>query len=268
MERRRHEVTWPRVRHPARPKDALSALVPAAYWQQAGVCGILDTQVTRSRDRRVRATGRRGSRGGELHAQILLEVMESPAYRSVPDYARSVLWAVCAQFRGNNNGNLSLTAAEAARLGVESVWKLRAGIRILVETGLLEVTRQGKYSHGKGICALYALTWREVSPTNEAYPPIIVTRPPSNAWAKWQKPHDWAVFERMIRQRARGSRRLDPEADFLRTPRGDQDGTPRQVREGMPRDPALGSKANGDGTPRHGHLLDIGPGQPAAAGPS
>ena len=219
------------------------------------------------RDRRARATGRRGARGSDLHAQIPLEVLESAAFSALPDYAKVVLLALCAQFRGNNNGNLSLTAAQAERLGVEAAWKLRVGLSLLLETGLIERTRPGKFSHGKGICALYALTWRDLSPNEHAYPPVIVARPPSHAWAKWERPEGWAAFERELRQRAKGSKKLDPDAEFLRTPRGDQDGTPRRVQSVTHRDPTSGSKANGDGTPRHGPLLDIGAGPTRSAGP-
>ena len=219
---------------------------------------------TRAR-RRDRATGRRESSFGDRYAHLPLEVVESAAYIELPDYAKTVLVAVCAQFNGHNNGDISLTAARARELGVKTTWKLRAGIQLLLASGLLEVTRPGKYSHGRGICALYALTWRDILPNDEAFPAIQAPRAASNAWARWRRPADWAKFERDIRRRARGSRKLEDDADFLRTPRGDQGGTPRRVGRSAAPDPTSGSKAGESGTPRGGHLLDLGAGAGASS---
>lgn len=142
---------------------------------------------------------------GEYFAAIPQEVIESDAYRALPPYAVAVLVALASEYRGNNNGNVSLTASRARELGISSAWKLTASFKLLRATGLVEITRHGKYQHGRGIAALFALTWRPLNPTDKAYPPILVERPASDAWAKWRKPSDWRRQEQEIRRRAKGS---------------------------------------------------------------
>src|SRR5688572_12837310 len=122
----------------------------------------------------------RRSQTGETFAQLPTEVMASEAYCAQPDYAKAILWALCAQYRGANNGNLSLVASEAKRLGVSSTWKLTAGLSLLRKAELILCTREGKYKHGRGMCALFALTWRPIDPCEHAYPPILAQRPAPN----------------------------------------------------------------------------------------
>lgn len=141
---------------------------------------------------------------GEHWAAIPVEVLSSTAYAALPDYATRVLLAVAAGYRGSNNGALSLTQAQAARLGVTQAWKVAAGLQLLVMTGLLEQTRQGKYKYGKPLCGLYALSWKAIDPTDQAFPPIEAARPPQNRWARWVRPAEWNEVEREVRTRLQG----------------------------------------------------------------
>lgn len=166
--------------------------------------------------RRGRATGR--FEPGEHFAAIPVDVMESEAFAALPDYAIPVLVALAAQYRGQNNGNLSLTCTQARQLGVHSSWKVRAGLQLVSMVGLVERTRQGKMSHGRGVCALFALTWKPVDPTPQAFPPIEYKRPPGNGWAKWKRPENWRVIEKRIRNMARG--RAASSQRYLTEPHG------------------------------------------------
>ena len=52
---------------------------------------------------------------------MTVEVMSSAAYNAQPDYAKVVLFALAGQFRGGNNGNISLVMRDAKALGVPHV---------------------------------------------------------------------------------------------------------------------------------------------------
>jgi len=119
---------------------------------------------------------------GEHFAAVPDEVLTSPAYTTLPHYAMCLLFAIAAQFRGNNNGDLAMTWAIARRYGINSHKHLVKGLTLLLERGLIQKTRQG----GKkplGPC-LYAVTWR---PINDLKGKIESgeTFKPTNAWAQW-----------------------------------------------------------------------------------
>ena len=68
----------------------------------------------RKRGRRVDATGR--SKGGDgQHARLYRWETESPAYRSLSVGARALLVELKALYNGSNNGDLFLSAREAAK---------------------------------------------------------------------------------------------------------------------------------------------------------
>lgn len=146
------------------------------------------------------------ARAGLRYALVPVDVMESEAFHSIPDYARCVLFAIAAKFRSANNGDLSLTAGEAKRLGVFPEWRLRAGIEILDAVGLIEITRRGHLQNGRGTCNLYALGYREVNPS-EKYDHgwrSTIVRQASNRWADWKRPDDWDGNLERIRRKAQG----------------------------------------------------------------
>ena len=174
-----------------------------------------------SGSRRTRATGRFAS--GETFGAIATEVLASEAYRAIPDFTVRVLIALAAQYRGNNNGDLSLTREQAADLGIAAGWKVSAGLEILGQTGLAVRTRQGRARHGRGLCALYALGWKPIDPTPHAYPPINSKRPAPNGWASWTKPENWSDIERSVRHRAKGARANNLSAISDQSPRVEQD---------------------------------------------
>jgi hypothetical protein len=146
------------------------------------------------------------ARSGNTYALLPCDVLQSEAYAAQPDYAARVLFALAAQFRKANNGDLSLTAAEALRYGISAEWKLRAGLASLEIAGLLEVTRRGHIQQGRGICSLYALGWRQIDASDKHDQPRIIATAAPMRWAKWTRPADWDQQVLTARHRAQGKR--------------------------------------------------------------
>lgn len=159
---------------------------------------------TTSRDRRARATGRRGNRADGIYAQLPCEVLESNAGSAMPDYAMRVLIALAAAFRGSNNGDLSLPLKRAQAYGINTQWKLSAGLAILEHVGLIERTRTASIFSGKGIAALYALGWRPINRSEKYDQPSAIDRPAPNRWAHWERPANWQQVEKGYKHRAQG----------------------------------------------------------------
>lgn len=132
-----------------------------------------------------KTTGRTWDRP-DRYALVPLDVLLSEAFRTLPNYALRVLLAVAGQFNGRNNGDLSLTAAEARRFGVASTWQLYAGLDELQRHGLLIKTRQGgKRPMG---CTLYALGWVRIHESDKYDVGVGATIKPVNGWARWSPP--------------------------------------------------------------------------------
>jgi hypothetical protein len=157
------------------------------------------------RDKRARATGRRGATDEGVYAQISDEVLRSPAARAMPDYAMRTLLTMAAQYRGTNNGDLAVTSRMAVEYGLPE-WKLRAGLALLELSGLVELTRQGHIANGKGVCSLYALGWRPINPRQKYDVPTVLERRAPNRWATWTKPTNWPNTEQGRRRAAQGNR--------------------------------------------------------------
>jgi hypothetical protein len=175
------------------------------------------------RDRRARATGRLGTKRGERYALIPEEVMQSQAYRAQPDWSKPVVFALACRYHGNNNGDLSLTLSEARKLGVAHQWKLYAGLKLLREAGLIEMTRQGLVYQGKKLCSLYAVSWRGIDkpPDGVSYDAGIVWSPlPDNGWARWEMPAKWRQLVKDVARANHGQKKkpLSPTVGANRSP--------------------------------------------------
>jgi len=158
-------------------------------------------------DRRRRSTGRQGNRSeGVIFAMIPVEVLESEAYQAMPDYAVRVLIGLASEYRGGNNGDLSLPLARAKRQGISTQWKVSVGIALLEQAGLIERMRIGLICRGKGVPALFALGWRDIDPSPKYDQPLICGQPPPNRWATWIKPSDWEQIEKRYKHKAQGKR--------------------------------------------------------------
>lgn len=144
---------------------------------------------------------------GERYALLPREVMESDAYRALPDSARTVLFGLLAQFHGRNNGQLALPWTQAEMLGISAQWKLYAGLKVLAAADLILCTRRGRLHAGRKLPSLYAVEWRAIDepPRGLSYDGTIRACPiPSHRWANWVKPAGWAERCRAIARTSRG----------------------------------------------------------------
>ncbi len=88
---------------------------------------------------------------------IPFSVIDSPAYISLGDPARSLLWDIARQYVGTNNGALLASAKYLKKYGWTSNDKITRAKRELLEAGFLYETFMG---HRPNKASWYALTWR------------------------------------------------------------------------------------------------------------
>ena len=139
----------------------------------------------------------------EPFAYLPRKVIESEAYRALPDWAIRVLLALACQYNARNNGDLSVTKSNFKRLGVRATWHIHAGLRLLEVVGLITKTRQGgKPPVG---CSLYALTWRSIDPSEKFDRPVVVQQRATNEWQKWERPEGWTEYLKQVKWTAKGT---------------------------------------------------------------
>jgi hypothetical protein len=115
-------------------------------------------------------------------AFIPVEVLQSDTCMTLPNYSVRVLLAIAAQYRGNNNGDLSMTRSIALSFGIRSQQHLVTSLSMLLERGLIEKTRQGgKKPFGP---TLYAITWQPIDDIRGKIGSGPTTTA-KNTWVKW-----------------------------------------------------------------------------------
>ena len=105
----------------------------------------------------------KNSKYGESFTGIVHSVFESPAFAALSPHACKLLLELAGQYRGNNNGNLTVVWSVVSKRGWRSrstLWRCKAE---LIKAGFVYVTRKG---HMPSTCELLALTWfaLDVSP--------------------------------------------------------------------------------------------------------
>lgn len=88
-----------------------------------------------------------------------LDVLRSPAWRSLSFSASKLLVDVAAQYNGRNNGDLVACMSILGRCGWSSNRTLHKAKSELLRAGLIEQTRQGGMSMGP---SLFAITWQAI----------------------------------------------------------------------------------------------------------
>lgn len=99
----------------------------------------------------------------EPFCAIFRSVFESPAFTSLSPYACKLLLELVGQYKGDNNGDLTVAWSVVSKRGWRSrttLWRCKAE---LIAAGFVYVTRKG---HMPSTCELLALTWfpLDVSP--------------------------------------------------------------------------------------------------------
>ena len=110
------------------------------------------------KDRRARATGRRGERADSF-VPFLHNMLTHQAFLNLSPVAHKTLNYLASQCKRYNNGDLDICEKNAKKRGLQmSAASLRRGAKELLEVGFIELTRQG----GRNRNSLYALSWYDI----------------------------------------------------------------------------------------------------------
>jgi len=98
----------------------------------------------------------KGTKYDEPFVGIVRSVFDSSAYPALSPHACKLLLELVGQYRGDNNGNLTLAWSVVSKRGWRSRTTLWRCKKELIEAGFIYVTRKG---HMPSTCDLLALTW-------------------------------------------------------------------------------------------------------------
>lgn len=113
-------------------------------------------------------SGGRRKRGGKAggqgysYAGIPRAVMDHPDYQGLTGTAAKLLLELARQFRGSNNGDLTVAWEVVRKRGFRSKATVQRARDELLGADLIRCTRQGRFLNPGGVCALYALAWLPV----------------------------------------------------------------------------------------------------------
>lgn len=110
-----------------------------------------------------RYKGANDKRDGGAFVAVPLSVLNSQAYIDANPYARTLLFDLIAQYRGNNNGDLCAAWRLMRPRGWRSPVTLNKAKQELLELGLIAETRKGARPNK---ASLYALTWHALDDCN------------------------------------------------------------------------------------------------------
>jgi DNA-binding transcriptional ArsR family regulator len=127
--------------------------------------------------RKFHSHGEKGEKGG--YAALYHCVTRSQAYIKLSAYAVKLLNDLLSQYNGSNNGDLGAAYTMMQKRGWKSKGTLSRSIKELLESGFIEVSRQG----GRHRCSLYALTFYAVDQCNGK----IDIRPTTSPKSLWRK---------------------------------------------------------------------------------
>jgi hypothetical protein len=109
----------------------------------------------------------KGNRIGEGFIALPYSVLNSPLFIALSPHALKLLIDLAAQYRGDNNGDLSLAWKLMKPRGWRSEATLHKAKRELLDAGFLYETRKGQRPN---LCSLFALTWQHLDPCDKFDP--------------------------------------------------------------------------------------------------
>jgi hypothetical protein len=112
----------------------------------------------------------KGSKYTEGFTGIVHSVFEAPAFTALSPHACKLLLELAGQYRGNNNGNLTVAWSVVCKRGWKSRTTLWRSKSELIEAGFVYVTRKG---HMPSTCELLALTWFPLDVSNKFDPEAL-----------------------------------------------------------------------------------------------
>lgn len=116
---------------------------------------------------------------GERFARLPVTLVRHPAVTTLDHAAFRVLTLFAAEYCGNNNGAIGLTAAQASELGIGSNHTFYKALSTLEERGLLLRTYPASRIPPRP--AMFALEWVPVDDTKFS----AATRTASHRYKKW-----------------------------------------------------------------------------------
>lgn len=132
---------------------------------------------------RGKSTGKGESK--DSYAGIPRAVMEHPDFKALTGNAPKALQILAYQFRGHNNGDLTLAERYMIeRWGFKSKGTVERARDQLLERGLILQTRTGRFTNPGGQCALYALTWLPINECPNKRLEVAPTNTPARIFAR------------------------------------------------------------------------------------
>ena len=126
---------------------------------------------------------RRRKQRGRTDGSFLLiphSILKAPEFGALNGWCVKLLVEMAAQYRGDNNGDISAAYSVLKLRGWRSSGTLAQCLRVLLSRGWIVVTRHGSRNR----CALYAITWWAIDAcpgkSLEVQPEIV----PRHAWRK------------------------------------------------------------------------------------
>lgn len=126
------------------------------------------------------------------------QVTGSVAYRSLSSHAAKLLIDFGSYYRGNNNGDLSISFRILKKeRGWKSSGTLDRAKKELIKYGLIVKTRQG----GKNKCCLYGLTFWNLNKECALKMDISPTEKPTNNWKRFEPLPNIEESQERVKQR-------------------------------------------------------------------
>ena len=134
--------------------------------------------MSRRSERRRKAKGRASS--GSF-VSLPHSVLKHPAFATLTPRATKLLLDLATQYRGKNNGDLSMPLSQMQNRGWNSSDQLQKAKNELTERGFIVVSRQG----GRNKCSLYAITWQPIDDCKGKLD-VNSTYKAQNLWKAWK----------------------------------------------------------------------------------
>jgi len=130
---------------------------------------------------RARVTGRRE---GGTFAAIPHACLEHKNYARLSPRAVKLLLDLLAQYRGQNNGDLTASWTVMRERGWKSKAQMFKALRELIDTGWIILTRQG----GRNACSLFAVTFRPIDHCGGKLIEVTSTATAPGDWKRYCAP--------------------------------------------------------------------------------
>ena len=105
-------------------------------------------------------------------------VMDHPDYINLSGNAVKLLNELARQYRGKNNGDLTIAYSLLKQRGFKSKETIGRCRDELLNANMIIKTREGRFINPNGVCALFALAWQEINECNGKLEVSATATPP------------------------------------------------------------------------------------------